>query len=87
MRTPRPRSAIARCRPSDSSASRRMPPGWTVSTSVVHACVASSIAAWMRASPSSTRIAGPSADDWATGTRRPSPAYHSKAATAEPTRR
>ncbi len=44
-----------------SSASRRMPPGCTVSTSVVHASVASSIAAWMRESPSRTRIAVPSA--------------------------
>ncbi|CAM5729188.1 hypothetical protein STENM223S_09585 [Streptomyces tendae] len=64
-----------------------MPPGCTVSTSLVHACVASSIAAWIRASPSSTRIAGPSADAPADGTWRPRPAYHSKAATAKLTRR
>ncbi|CAM5377562.1 hypothetical protein SPURM210S_03245 [Streptomyces purpurascens] len=87
IRTPRPRSASARCRPSESSASRRMPPGWTVSTSVVHAWVASSTAAWIRASPSSTRIAEPSPADGTGRTRRPRPAYHSTAATAEPTRR
>lgn len=83
MRTPRPRSASARCRPSVSSCSGRMPPGCTVRTSVVQASVASSIAAWMRARPSRTRIAEPSAP--AARGRGPRPAYHSTAATAEPT--
>ncbi|MCZ0987915.1 hypothetical protein O1M54_23580 [Streptomyces diastatochromogenes] len=86
MRTPRPRSASARCSPSVSSASRRMPPGCTVSTSVVHASVASSIAAWMRESPSSTRMAVPSPGADRACSCRPRPAYHSTAATAEPTR-
>ena len=64
-----------------------MPPGWTVRTSVVHASVASSIAAWMRDSPSRTRIAAPSAGPAAACVADPSPAYRSTAATAAPTRR